>query len=330
MSTPSRRRASLTALAILVVAAVVAIGLIVARPDGSQPSAAAESALPAASGMGEVELLVSDLDRMIDFYGDGVGLDVIERDADGAVLGSDGQPLLRLVAAPELGTDDRTQAGLYHSAVLFDEASELASAVVRVAAAFPAAFQGASDHTVSNAFYFGDPEGNGVELYVDLPRDTWTWTDGRVTMGTYALDPNAFLDAHLPAEGPTASADGVTMGHVHLRGGDVDEAERFYVDVVGMAVTSRIDSAVFLSAGGYHHHIAVNTWSSAGAGARPESLGLSHLTIAVPDEQAIDAVQRRAEAAGAEAERTDAGLVLLDPWGTRVVIRATGDAATAG
>ena len=123
-------------------------------------------------------------------------------------------------------------------------------AVARVAGAFPASFQGASDHTVSNAFYFGDPEGNGVELYVDMPRDTWTWVDGQVTMGTFALDPNAFLQEHLPPAGPSAQATGVTMGHVHLRGGDTGVAERFYVDVIGMAVTSRIDSAVFLSGGG--------------------------------------------------------------------------------
>ncbi|MDN4491005.1 VOC family protein [Demequina sp. SYSU T00068] len=320
MNAPSRRRTSLIILSAIVLLAVgVTVGTTMARSsdDGVPPVAA----LPGAAGMGEVELLVADLAPMVEFYAGGVGLEVIEQTSETAVLGADGEALVRIVRAPGLGTDDPGEAGLYHSAFLFADASELASAVVRVATASPEAFQGASDHTVSNAFYFADPEGNGVELYVDLPRDTWTWTDGRVTMGTYALDPNAFLAEHLPASGPTLAATGVAMGHVHLRGGDVDAAERFYVDVIGMAVTSRIDSAVFLSAGGYHHHLAVNTWSSAGAGERPEALGLGHLTVTVPDAATVDAVEARARAAGAVHERTVDGLTVLDPWGTQVVVR---------
>ncbi|MDN4483157.1 VOC family protein [Demequina lignilytica] len=320
MKTPSRRRTSLIILSATVLLAVgVTVGTTMARSSGAGVPPVA--ALPESSGMGEVELLVSDLAPMVEFYAGGVGLEVIEQTVETAVLGVDGEALVRLVLATALEADDRGEAGLYHSAFLFADASELASAVVRVATASPEAFQGASDHTVSNAFYFADPEGNGVELYIDLPRDTWTWTDGRVTMGTYALDPNAFLAEHLPASGPAVAATGVTMGHVHLRGGDIDAAERFYVDVIGMAVTSRIDSAIFLSAGGYHHHLAVNTWSSAGAGERPETLGLGHLTVTVPDAATIDAVEARALEAGAAHERTSGGLTVLDPWGTHVVVR---------
>lgn len=236
--------------------------------------------------------------------------------------------IVRLTRRTDLPSFDRGAAGLFHTAVLFDTKADLAASVFSTARHAPTSFTGSSDHLVSEAFYFDDPEGNGVELYVDRPRDQWQYSDGgEVNMATLRLDPNAFLEEHLTETTP--AADGAHVGHVHLQVGSIPEAEAFYSGVLGFDVMARYGpQALFIAAGGYHHHIGLNTWNSQGAGPRAASLGLERVGIEVPDADEVDRIMARLREAGIEAEmrQDEAGaesrLVTTDPWGTRIDIVA--------
>lgn len=273
---------------------------------------AAPSVLPTQTRMGVVDIDVRDLDAVAAYYTEAVGLDVIEETPDGILLGR-GEPLLQLVRT-DAPADTPTSAGLYHSAILYPDEASLAATLARIAEQAPMSYQGAADHAVSVAFYFGDPEGNGLELYVDRPREEWVWQDGEVQMGSAFVDVNAFIQEHIGGEaGETA-----TLGHVHLRVGDLDQARAFYADTLGFDVTAVADGALFYSAGGYHHHLATNTWQSSGAGARPDSAGLGALTVVLPDAGPLAEIAERVEAAGADALVSDEGLVTADPWGNTI------------
>ncbi len=290
--------------------------------------------LSAESGMGAVELRVRDLDAMARFYATTLGLTDVTSRPGARVLGEalSGKAFLSLVDDRESSVRDAREAGLFHTAFLFENPSLLAGAVARLAGTGAGQFTGVGDHLVSQAFYFDDPEGNGVELYVDRPRETWTWLNGRVHMDTLWFDPEAFLAEHLDAEsaaspcGLSGGPAGLGVGHVHLQVGDVGLARRFYVDMLGFEETSVIaDSAIFVSAGGYHHHMAMNTWRSAGAGRRSASLGLSNVVIEVPGRSDVEAVSARLRGAGLQVEDDGRALVVEDPWGTpvRLVPRAS-------
>lgn len=283
--------------------------------------------LPDATGMGAVTLAVADLDRMLDFYHGAMGLQVLAQERGTAILGRRGVPVLVLDQDGALAHAPATAAGLYHTAFLFESAAELASVVASVARRYASRFQGSSDHLVSEAFYFADPEGNGVELYVDRPRDTWSIADGgEITMGTLPLDPNRYLHEHLTEAGSLAVADTpASVGHVHLKVGDIASARAFYVDTLGFAVTATLrDQALFVSAGGYHHHLGMNTWESRGAGERSPALGLGEVTIELPTADAIGALSERLAAKGVGREYDGRELTVLDPWRNRVRVRVTG------
>jgi catechol 2,3-dioxygenase len=182
---------------------------------------------------------------------------------------------VRLIHTPDLPGVDPRQPGLFHTAFLFDDRASLAATVLRAAQDPRSRFVGSSDHLVSEAFYFTDPEGNGVELYTDRDRSTWIHDGEQIRMATAYLDPNAYLQQHLSQAAVDAgpSLPG-RVGHVHLQVGDVRAASDFYVDALGFETTqSGYPGAVFASAGGYHHHIAMNTWNSRGSGPRAVSLG---------------------------------------------------------
>src|SRR5699024_114579 len=180
----------------------------------------------------------------------------------------------------------------------------------------PAAFTGSADHLVSEAFYFDDPEGNGVELYTDRARENWTYAaDGAVQMATNLLDPNAYLQAHLDTPGTIGAGHAAaTIGHVHLQVGDIDLARDFYAGVLGFDVMNRYGTqALFVAAGGYHHHIGLNSWNSRGAGPRAASLGLGQLAIEVPAGEELDRIAHRLAGPGIDCERRDDSLLLADP-----------------
>lgn len=287
------------------------------------------SAIHPATRLGPVLLTVADLERSLAFYGAVLGFRVRDRREDLAVLTADGAaPVVVLAALPGARPQPRRTTGLYHFAVLFPTRRELARALARlVQARYP--LQGASDHLVSEALYLADPDGHGIELYADRPRQQWPTTARGVAMATAPLDLDGLL-AELDA--PSAATGGVPpqtcIGHVHLRVADLGQAEAFYHGRLGFAVTQRdYPGALFLSAGGYHHHIGANVWGSQGAPPPPrDALSLRAFTIVLPDVAALDAVLRRLDP---PAQEGPAGWFVRDPFGTGILMALEGAAADA-
>ncbi len=284
--------------------------------------------LAADTGMGAVTLRVGDLDAMIRYYRDAVTLELLSHDGPVAVLGRGSTPIVILEHSPELRHASPRDAGLFHTAILFDTREALATAIYSIASKHPGTFTGSADHLVSEAFYFTDPEGNGIELYFDRDRSKWSWAHGTIEMATLHLDPNEYLREHLTEGGADAAAAGTglgdaVVGHVHLSVGDVASAREFYVERLGFETTAEMgDQALFVSAGGYHHHMAMNTWNSRGAGRRGLALGLGKVEIVVPS---ADDLGDLGERMGHYRVATrDDGLTLAfdDPWANLVVVRA--------
>ncbi|SDQ63525.1 VOC family protein [Quadrisphaera sp. DSM 44207] len=308
-------------------------GTTAAAPAGALDS---DLVLPAATTMDAVTLHVADLDGTAGYYREALGLEDLPLDAtrpsapgDAAraggaaapvVLGRGGTPLVVLVHTPHLPPARPGQAGLFHTALLWPDRASLAATVARAAAHPRSRYVGAQDHLVSQAFYFADPEGNGIELYWDRPRESWRWHGDRVAMDSIPLDPNAFLREHLAGQ-EAASAD---VGHVHLKVGDIARARSFYVDALGFEVTADLGTALFVSAGGYHHHVAMNTWTSLGAGPRAATIGLGRVSIAVPGRDDLDALAARLSRAGATFRDDGRTLRFEDPW--RSVVEVSADA----
>jgi len=272
--------------------------------------------LDAATDVGPVTLKVGDLDAMTAYYTGGVGLQVLGQQGDRVTLGRRGVASVVLEHTPLLKHAPATAAGLFHTAILFDDQADLASSVYSVARRFPQSFTGSSDHRVSKALYFDDPEGNGVELYWDRPREQWGWENGRVAMATEYLDPNAFLQENLTEAGAEDAGDGAAaVGHVHLKVGDIGTARQFYVDTVGFEVTAEYGTqALFVSAGGYHHHLAMNTWQSRGAAGRWPALGLGEVSIELASDDDRGALRDRLASRGVVVRDDGLTLAFEDPW----------------
>lgn len=260
-------------------------------------------------------LYVGDLARMKNFYHKQVGLEILEQTHDSALLGHGQAGVIRLVAKPKLQHASPRAAGLFHNAVLFSERGELSRTVGNLITTSPELFSGTGDHLVSEAFYFNDPEGNGVELYFDRPVDTWKWVNGQVMMDTLYIDPLNYIQAHASER----TAADIKLGHVHLKIGDIIEARRFYVDVLGFDVTADIGAALFVSIGGYHHHIGLNTWLSNGAGVRGETLGLSDVKITLGSADDITQLARRLEFAPYPFTYKNGKVYVSDPWGNNLI-----------
>jgi len=273
--------------------------------------------------MGAVTLRVGNLDAMITYYRDAVTLQLLSHEGPVAVLGRGSTPIVILQHAPELAAPEPRSAGLFHTAILFDTQAQLAAAVYAVGTKHPGSFTGSADHLVSQAFYFTDPEGNGIELYWDRDRSSWSWAHGQVEMATLYLDPNAFIGEHLTEEGQASPSFGnAIVGHVHLSVGDVASARAFYVDKLGFETTATFGpSALFVSAGGYHHHMAMNSWNSAGSGRRRLALGLGEVDILVPTVDDIGALGERMSHFGVQTSHDGQTLSFDDPWAN--VIRVT-------
>jgi len=288
-------------------------------------NAAAPDLLAPDTVMGAVTLRVADLDAMIAYYRDAVTLDLLSQDGPVAILGRAGAASVILQHAPELKHAGPRSAGLYHTAILFESEAALAAAVYSVATRDPGSFTGSSDHLVSKAFYFDDPEHNGVELYWDRDRTQWSWTHGRIEMSTLFLDPNEFLQQHLTQEAiEQPRLGGASVGHVHLSVGDVASAKEFYVDRLGFETTIAYGGqALFVSAGGYHHHMAMNTWNSLGAGRRQLALGLGQVEIVVPASDDLGALDERLKHAGIATQDNGRALGFEDPWSNAIRVRVS-------
>jgi catechol 2,3-dioxygenase len=286
--------------------------------------------LAADTAMGAVTLNVADLDAMTAYYRDGVGLDVLRAEGPRVSLGRRGgagdldRDIVILVQTPELRHAAPHEAGLFHTAILFDSEAALAAAIYSVARLRPGSFTGSSDHLVSKAFYFDDPEGNGVELYWDRDRSAWSWTHGQIEMSTIYLDPNAFLQQNLTEEGLEHAGWGdARVGHVHLSVGDIAGAREFYVGRLGWEPTIEIPGqALFVSAGKYHHHMAMNVWNSRGAGRRQRTLGLGQVEIVVPTADDLGALGERMAHFGLETRDDGKTLSVDDPWGNVVRVES--------
>jgi catechol 2,3-dioxygenase len=285
-----------------------------------------ERILSADTSMGAVTLRVGDLEGMSSYYSTAFAMEPIEERSRGRevhrVLGRGATPLVRLIHTPDLPGVDRRQAGLFHTAFLFDGPASLSATVFRAAQDTRGQFVGSSDHLVSEAFYFTDPEGNGVELYTDRPRDQWKHSGSEIVMTTEYLDPNGYLQQHLTQDeldaGPTRAG---AVGHVHLQVGDLDAARAFYVDALGFETTqSGYPGALFASAGGYHHHIAMNIWNSRGSGPRAASLGLGDVSVTVPAVADLDALTARLRARSIPFDSDGRSVSVIDPWLTTVTV----------
>jgi catechol 2,3-dioxygenase len=283
-------------------------------------TANSQDLLPADLAMGTVMLKVGDMKVMTDYYQRALGLEVVAEQDGGLYLGRLGRPLVHLAPAPGLNLPGRGEAGLFHTALLFEDQASLAATIATAAQYEPMSFTGSADHLVSEAFYFTDPEGNGVELYWDRPRSNWSWNGTDVVMDSLALPPQRYLEQHLTEEsleGQRGTAAGV--GHVHLQVGDVQIARDFYVGTLGFEKTAGWHGqALFVSAGGYHHHMAMNVWNSRGAGPRKDTLGLGEVLIEVPSGDDVGALADRLKVAGVPAHHTGAELRFEDPWRNRL------------
>jgi len=285
--------------------------------------------LPAETAVGRAALVVNDLDLASEFYRDVVGLAVRHRGAERATLGAGGEPLLELTADPDAPDRPPRSAGLFHTAFRVPSRAALADALDRIEERWELA--GASDHHVSEALYFDDPEGNGVEVYRDRPRGEWpTDGSGHVEMDTLPLDRDALA---AEARGGTSAPAGTDLGHVHLEVSDLSAARRFYTGTLGMNVRQEWGpDALFVAAGGYHHHVGLNAWNR-----RSEPLagrGLDWFELHLPDEASLAAARERFEAAGVEVttagigrtdgETADEGFEVRDPDGVPVRLRVEG------
>ena len=275
--------------------------------------------LAADTAMGPVTLDVADLAGMTAFYRDAVTLQVLTEEGPVVTLGRGTTPVVVLRHSPALKHAAPGSAGLFHTAILFPTQADLAAAVASMAQ-HGAPFTGSADHLVSQAFYFDDPEGNGIELYWDRDRTQWSWVHGRVEMATLFLDPNDFLRQHLTPAGLERPAAGdAVVGHVHLAVGDTRTAREFYVDRLGFDTTAELgNQALFVSAGGYHHHMAMNVWTSRGAGPRTPSLGLGQVDIVLPSSDAVGELTERMRHFGVRSADDGRTVTFADPWANSI------------
>ena len=278
--------------------------------------------LPASLRVGAVELTVTDLDRSVAFYENAIGLRLHRREDGRAALGAGGEDLLVLVEDPDARPAGR-HAGLYHFALLHPSRLELARAAHRLAAT-RTRISGASDHGISEAIYLPDPDGNGIELAADRGRERWgDLSDPTALGGPEPLDVAGLL-ALVAEEEPVADVSPDTVvGHVHLHVGDIDQGLAFYRDVIGFEVMTLLDSAAFVAAGGYHHHLGFNIWRGHGVPPTPAgTVGLRHWSIVLPAADAA-ALRERVIAAGAPYEDTPEGLLVRDPWNIALLVRTS-------
>lgn len=268
--------------------------------------------------IGRVRLRVRDLAGTSAFYCDILGLLPLEQSDRHAVLGAGGRPLLELVGDPALVPLERRQAGLFHTAFLLPDRASLGR-WLGFAGGRRIGLDGAADHGVSEAVYLADPEGNGIEIYVDRPVAAWRGTGAGVEM---VNDPLKFDGLNAAADGPWAGMPPESLiGHVHLQVGDLGQAEHFYGDLLGFAVTCRFAGASFFGAGGYHHQLAANTWHSRGAGPRPKGMaGLDAVELVIRDGAHGNAIEVRARAEGLDVKSRGEARILRDPWGTVIAM----------
>jgi len=271
--------------------------------------------------LGAVHLTVSDLERSLAFYQNALGFRLNRREGAQAFLGAGRSDLLTLLEKPGARAVRRT-TGLYHFAILTPSRLELAKAL-RNLAQTRTPVEGFADHLVSEAIYLSDPDGNGIEIYRDRPRHEWPREDGHIKMATDPIDIDGiFAELQGRPDGWDGLHPETALGHMHLRVAQIANTEAFYRNVVGFDLIMHFgSSASFVSAGGYHHHLGMNTWQSAGAPPPPpDAVGLRWYDILVPMRAELDRFANRAAAAGVPIEERGDALFVRDPAGNGVQV----------
>ncbi len=280
--------------------------------------------LPAATRLGDVWLQVADLGRSLAYYETVLGLRVLERDAASAMLGTvdGGTPLVRLTERRGANpVPHHGRLGLYHFAILLPDRPSLGRFARNLAELGEHA--GASDHLVSEALYLRDPDGLGIEVYADRPRTTWRAVNRQLAMATDPLDVDDLIRS-AGSDRWNGMPAGTTMGHVHLHVGDLESAASFYHAALGLdKMVWSYPSALFLAAGGYHHHLGLNTWAGAHAPRPTEhDARLVEWRLILPSEKDVRATVESFRAAGCAVREDGAAWVAMDPWMTPVRITA--------
>jgi catechol 2,3-dioxygenase len=288
----------------------------------SAPSAVSLTAytLPTETTLGRVSFKVRDLAAMIDFYTTVLGMEVIDRQDERALLGAGGQVLLELVQVANAVYPGDSNTGLYHAAFLLPSRADLARFVrhlVETGVQF-----GYSDHLVSEAFYLNDVEGNGLEVYRDRPRSEWKWQGNQVAMANAEIDFKSFFAEITNDPIWRGMPAGSRLGHMHLKIGDIARARTFYNAVFGFDVVAYMGgSALFVSAGGYHHHVGLNVWHSRGGQPAPaNATGLNFFEVVLPTPEAREALVARLREAGVPLSEHQGAPVAHDPWDNRLVL----------
>jgi len=284
--------------------------------SGTDPAPGA--ALPPTLRLGAVHLVVADVPRSVAWYERALGLRVHAHETAAAALG-DGAEVTVVLHEDAQAQPAGRHAGLYHYALLHPSREELARAALRLAAT-GTPISGASDHRTHEAIYLSDPDGNGIELAADRPREAWP-ADLGYAHGPAPLDFDALTATIRGEEAGPQVGDGLRMGHLHLHVGEIEPGLAFYRDALGFEVQANLGTAVFVSAGGYHHHLGFNVWRGRGVGAPPaHTAGLRHWTVELPTDGEVATLRRRLEAAGERVEPAEGGFGVRDPWGTALVV----------
>jgi catechol 2,3-dioxygenase len=278
--------------------------------------------LHALAALGPVQLQVADLARSVSYYERVIGLRTLASDDTTASLGAHGDtsPLVVLhhrVGATPVPT--RGRLGLYHFAILLPNREALGRFIAHLASL--GAYAGMSDHLVSEAVYLTDPDGLGIEVYADRPRESWRVSNSTLEMATLTLDAADLVRASrgIAWDGMPA---GTRIGHVHLFVSDLESAERFYHDGLGLdKVLLEFPGALFMSAGGYHHHLGTNTWAAGAPRAEADDARMLEWSVILPTAQDVEETARALEKVGATVSRTEGGVTAADPWGT--IVRVT-------
>ncbi|NLM53915.1 MAG: VOC family protein [Firmicutes bacterium] len=281
---------------------------------------------PPAVYAAQLQLNTTDLKRSVEFYTDVVGFRVLWQDENNAELTADGKgAILSLFQPTHVIPKPGKTTGLYHFALRLPQRSDLANFAVHLVQ--DRIRFGAADHLVSEAIYFEDPDGNGIEVYVDTDPAAWKWDSQSVSMDTLPLDFDDLLRSKGSVDQPwTGLPEDTILGHIHLHVSSLREAERFYTAGLGFEVVMRFrDSALFLSTAKYHHHIAVNTWNGVGAPRPPKhSAGLDFFTLAIPSEDRLQEVTASLERIGASVKESPSGFAVEDPAGNTIVLAVIG------
>ena len=272
--------------------------------------------------IGPVRLQIASMERSITFYEGELGFVVLSRSPDPVVLGAeDGRPLVLLSEMPEAEARSTATTGLYHFAILLPERADLGRCFKNLLdRGVP--LQGAADHLVSEAIYLPDPDGNGIELYADRPRNEWQFQNGGLQMATLPLDAEGLLREGKGTSNWSVFPAGTKMGHMHLQVSHLKPAEAFYEEVIGFDLMVRLEpSAAFYSVNGYHHHLGINTWAGEGAPMPPaNAVGLRYYLLTIPETEAFDNLTKRLSNADVVIENTAGAYFVRDPSHNGILI----------